>query len=290
MDLHARISQWPVGSAAVAVIGPEGLRERADTGEQSAAYPWASVTKPLTALTVLDAWADGTIDLGAPAGPPGSTVRHLLSHASGLPPEAPSAGTPQTPATFAAPGTRRIYSNYGYELLAAHLEGLAGGPFEEELAGRVLGPLGMGGTRLAGSAAKDASGPLSDLIRLAWELLAPRILGPEIVALVSTVAFPGLNGVLPGFGRQTPNDWGLGCEIRGHKSPHWTSPANSPRTFGHFGQSGSFLWVDPDAEIACVGLADRPFGPWAAQAWPELASEVLASAGERRSPYGARAL
>jgi CubicO group peptidase (beta-lactamase class C family) len=91
------------------------------------------------------------------------------------------------------------------------------------------------------------------------------------------VAFPGLVGVLPGFGRQDPNDWGLGPELRDHKSPHWTGSHNSPRTFGHFGQAGGFLWVDPEAGLACACLTDRPFGPWAAEAWPALADDVLGS-------------
>jgi CubicO group peptidase (beta-lactamase class C family) len=82
--------------------------------------------------------------------------------------------------------------------------------------------------------------------------------------------------VLPGFGAQRPNDWGLGFERRGHKRPHWTGATNSPRTFGHFGQSGSFVWVDPDAGVACVELAAAPFGPWAAAAWPPLSDLVLA--------------
>ena len=85
--------------------------------------------------------------------------------------------------------------------------------------------------------------------------------------------------MLPGFGRQQHNDWGLGFEIRDSKAPHWTGSRNSPRTFGHFGQSGSFLWVDPDAGLACVALADRDFGDWARQAWPKLSDDLLAAHG-----------
>jgi hypothetical protein len=48
-------------------------------------------------------------------------------------------------------------------------------------------------------------------------------------------------GVVPGFGRQSRSDWGLGFEIRDRKAPHWTGQRNSPPTFGHFGRSGSFL-------------------------------------------------
>ena len=62
---------------------------------------------------------------------------------------------------------------------------------------------------------------------------------------------------------QRPNDWGLGFEIRDGKSPHWTGETNSAATFGHFGQSGTFLWVDPALQVACVALTDRDFGDWA---------------------------
>jgi len=67
----------------------------------------------------------------------------------------------------------------------------------------------------------------------------------------------------------------LGFEIRDGKSPHWTAPDGPPSTFGHFGRSGAFLWVDPLAGIACATLADRDFGPWAAEAWPAFSSAVL---------------
>ena len=89
--------------------------------------------------------------------------------------------------------------------------------------------------------------------------------------------------MLPGFGRQPHCDWGLGFEIRDSKEPHWTGSRNSPRTFGHFGRSGSFLWVDPDAGLACVAIADRDFGDWARQAaWPTPLSDDLARVPRRR--------
>jgi CubicO group peptidase (beta-lactamase class C family) len=269
MDLQAQIADWPVGRVAVAVLGPQGVLDRYETCGGSTVFEWKSVTKLLTALTVLDACADGTVELDEPAGPPGSTVAHLLSHASGLRAEA---GEPS-----AAPGTRRIYSNYGVELVADHLAQHAGGPFVDELAGRVLGPLGMSRTVVDGSPASAGVGPIDDLISLAREFLTPSVLGPQVISWARTPAFPGLAGIVPGFGRQTPCDWGLGCEIRGHKSPHWTSPDNSPATFGHFGQSGSFLWVDPAARLACVSLCDTNFGPWAASAWPRLSTHVLSA-------------
>ncbi len=266
MDLRTEVRDWPVERAAVAVIGRSGLLDRLEVGG-GGEFQWASVTKLLTALTVLDACADGPIELEQPAGPAGSTVAHLLAHASGLPFDR---DTPVAP-----PGVRRTYSNSGYELVAAHLASLTGGSFVDELIGRVLRPLGMASVTSGGSPARGAAGPIDDLIRLADELLNPVVLRPEIIRQASTLAFPGLTGILPGFGRQTPNDWGLGCEIRSTKRPHWTSPDNDPATFGHFGQSGSFLWVDPVANVACVGLSDADFGPWATVAWPRLSTAVL---------------
>jgi CubicO group peptidase (beta-lactamase class C family) len=89
--------------------------------------------------------------------------------------------------------------------------------------------------------------------------------------------------VLPGFGRQEPNDWGLGFELRDSKSPHWTGSRNSSATFGHFGRSGTFLWVDPAAGVALACLTDLPFGDWASDAWPRLADAVLDEVGQNLS-------
>ena len=257
------VSTWPARTAAAAVVDRSGLLER--TGPDDV-LPWASVTKLLTALAVLVAVDKGAVRLDEPAGPPGSTVRHLLAHASGLAPEDDS--------ILAAPGRRRIYSNRGYDVLSEFVGARVGAPFAAYLHGAVLRPLDMNRTTLVGSPASGAQGPLSDLVRLAAELLTPT-LAVGMRAEATTVVFPGLSGVLPGFGRQDPNDWGLGFEIRDGKQPHWTGACNSPATFGHFGRSGTFLWVDPVGDLACACLTDEPFGDWAAQAWPRLSDAVV---------------
>src|SRR5262249_30631856 len=136
-------------------------------------------------------------------------------------------------------------------------------------------PLGWT-TQFDGRPGAGLSGPLDDLLALGRELLAPRLVAPETLAEATTVQFPGLIGVLPGFGRQEPNDWGLGFELRDSKSPHWTGVHNSERTFGHFGRSGTFLWVDPDRGVALGCLTDLTFGDWAIRAWPALSDSVLA--------------
>jgi CubicO group peptidase (beta-lactamase class C family) len=268
-----QVSEWPVTAAAVAVVTADGPLARTTGDADAAEFPWASVTKLLTALVVLDAVREGTLDLDEPAGPPGATVRHLLAHASGV--------APDDDTVMSAPGRRRIYSNRGFELLADLVVERTGQSFDARMAERITGPLGLTRTRLDGSPAHGARGPLSDLAALGRALLAGDALGadarPELLAEATRVAFPGLAGVLPGFGRQDPNDWGLGFEIRGTKKPHWTGSRNSAETYGHFGRSGSFLWVDPVARLACVALTDREFGPWAATAWPALSDDVLAA-------------
>jgi CubicO group peptidase (beta-lactamase class C family) len=212
------------------------------------------------------------IGLDEPAGPAGATVRHLLAHASGLPFEG------LTP--IAAPGTRRIYSNGGFDTLGALVADRAGRPFEAVLGELVLEPLGMRATTLRERPSQGLHGPLDDLVALARELLTPTLLRPATVRLATSVAFPGLTGQLPGVGRFDPLDWGLGFELRDGKVPHWTGSRNSPATFGHFGGAGTFVWVDPDARLATVALTNRDYDAWALEAWPPFSDAVLASVGQ----------
>lgn len=259
---------WPVENVAAAVVGADGSTLAA-TGDLDREFRLASVTKLLTAYAVLIAVEEGALEWDTPAGPAGSTVRHLIAHVSGL--------AFDTERVMGAPGTRRIYSNTGFERLADAVADAAGMPFDYYLRDAVFVPLEMSSSTLAGSAAAEGVSTVADLSRFAAELQAPTLLDPSTLAAASTVAYPGLDGLLPGFGRQRPNDWGLGFEIRDGKSPHWTGATSSPRTFGHFGQSGTFLWVDPDAGVAAVALTDRDFGSWSTRAWPGWTDSVLAA-------------
>lgn len=267
------ISDWPVPTAAAAVVGPAGVLAR--FGDTAKAFRLASVTKPLVARAAQVAVEEGVLDLDTPAGPEGSTVRHLLAHASGL--------SMQSADVQARPGTRRIYSNYGFRVLAETIEGESGIEFGRYLSEAVFAPLGMGAARLdggAGAAGYGAVASVDDLVLFAGDLLRPVTVSPQMHAEAVNVQFPGLDGVVPGFGMQRPNDWGLGFEIRDGKSPHWTSSANSPGTFGHFGQTGTLMWVDPARDIALVVLTDRDFGDWAKPLWPALSDAVLAQCNQ----------
>jgi CubicO group peptidase (beta-lactamase class C family) len=267
VDALAQVEAWPVQTVAVGVL--RGGHEEAAHGPREQGFRWASVTKLATALATLIAAEEGVLDLDQPAGPPGSTVRHLLAHASGLPFEG------RTP--IGRPGQRRIYSNSGFEVLGEVVGAAAEMPFPEYLRAAVLGPLEMRTAELRGSPGSAMRGSLDDLARVAAELQRPRLVAAETLAEATSVQFPGLVGVLPDVGRMEPNDWGLGVELRDRKRPHWTGSRNSERTFGHFGGSGTFLWVDPEAGAALACLTDLAFGRWSLEAWPALSDAVLAS-------------
>ena len=263
--VHAlrQIDVWPATFAAAGVLTTDG---RVETyGDASRVVPLASVSKPVGALAVLVAAEEGVVDLDEDAGPLGSTVRHLLAHASGLPFDAGAA--------IARPGTRRIYSNEGFRVLGAHLAEHAEMPFADYVRAAVCEPLGIG-LDPSGDPGSGMHGSLGDVLALARELLAPSVVAPETLAEMTSVQFPGLTGVLPDHGRFEPLDWGLGVQLN-TRPPSWMGARTSSRTFGHFGGSGTFVWVDPEAGVACAALTNRPFGDWAKAAWPTLSDDVL---------------
>ena len=264
-DLTPLVARWPVDSVSAGVTGPQ--RTLGLAGEPDRVTRIASVGKLLVGVAALVAVEEGTVDLDEPAGPEGSTVRHLLAHASGL--------AFDSDRSIAPPGRRRIYSNTGIERFADHLAARAGMPFEEYLRLGVLEPLGIARTELRGSPAHAVWSTVGDLLAFSRELLGPTLVSVETMAQATRPQFPDLAGVLPDLGRFDPNPWGLTFEIRDEKQPHWTGRRNSAETFGHFGGSGSFLWVDPRARLGAVALAEREFGPWALEAWPAFSDAVL---------------
>ena len=260
------IADWPVDNVSAGLVVHGDVVET--TGETAHEFALASVTKPLVAWALLIACEEGIIGLDDEAGQPGCTLRHLLSHAGGFPFEGHQ--------PIGRPGRVRGYSNAGFEIAAEALERAAAMTIADYLAESVLAPLGMAGTRLTGSPAQGGTGCVADMIRFLGEMRSPRLVGHATrdAAFVST--YPELSGIVPGVGRFAPCPWGLGFEIRGDKSPHWTGHHNSARTVGHFGGAGTMFWFDPDADVGLVALTDQPFGEWALDAWPRLSDAVLA--------------
>jgi CubicO group peptidase (beta-lactamase class C family) len=265
-DPFALLETWDVPNVAAAVVPVEG--ENKTVGDVDRVFRIASIAKLLTGYAIMVGVEEGAVDLDDAAGPPRSTLRHLLSHASGY-------GFDSDASVMAEPGTRRIYSNRGIEEAAAHLERATGMSFGDYLTEAVLEPLGMGDTELRGSPAQNVWSTVADLAAFARELFAPTVLSPAGLAEMTTVQFPGLRGVLPNVGRFDPLDWGLTFERNFGRPGHWAGPSPSRETVGHFGGSGTFFWLDPVAGVAAAVLGDREFGPWALEVWPPFCTAVL---------------
>ena len=263
MQALRQIESWPVSFAAAGVVTGDG---RVEThGDTRHTVRLASLSKPVGAVAFLIAAEEGVVDLDEAAGPPGSTVRHLLAHASGLPFEGDE--------PIAPPGRRRIYSNEGFRVLAEHLASQAEMPFAEYVRAAVCAPLEID-LDPEGDPGSGMHASLDDVLAIARELLTPRLVASETLIEMTTVQFPGLTGVLPDYGRFDPLDWGLGVQLNTRPAT-WMGTKTSHRTFGHFGGSGTFLWVDPEARVACAALTDREFDEWAKAAWPALSDAVL---------------
>lgn len=246
---------WPAGSAFGLWRG-SSRTALLTSGSLDAAQPWASVTKAAVAYGVARSVQNTEIDLDAPLGPPGSTMKHLLAHASGLGLEASDITAPV--------GTRRIYSNIGVDIAINSLLN------SQELAtwfkSNVNTPLQLS-IEIAGRASSGAIGSTNDLARLGRAWLSGGELSNAVRTEFTSCFLPDLSGVVPGFGRFTPCAWGLGLEIHGEKA-HWMGSRFSANSFGHFGQSGSLLLIDPDHDVVVAALAGAPFGEWAKQLWP----------------------
>lgn len=259
---------WPVDRAGFAVVSADGILELQGDG---GVFELASIAKLFAALTAMIALEEGSLDLEAPAGPDGATVRHLLAHASGLDFDGDR--------VVARVGARRVYSNTGIEQYAEHLATRTGMEYSEYLRMGVLEPLSLEDTVLYGSPAHGMRSSVSDVARLGRELLSPTLVSSNTLAAARTPVFPELSGVLPGIGRFDPNPFGLAIEVKGDKKPHWSGDLTSPETFGHFGGAGTFLWVDPQIGVGAIALADKTFGPWAMRAWPPFNDAVVTAYG-----------
>ena len=145
----------------------------------------ASMTKQVTALTILMLRDEGAISLEAPIGAyvpeladlplptadsPPITVRDLLSHTEGFVTDDPWADRAMrmTPGEFSsllrggglfaqAPGVAFEYSNLGYGVLGRIITNLCGQPFQQVITERLFGPLGMKATVFDPDAVPDAT-------------------------------------------------------------------------------------------------------------------------------------
>ena len=282
------------------------IRSFGKDGQRRAVFLLASVSKPLTATGVMILVDRGELSLSDPVRrflPEFNggerdlvTVRHLLTHTSGLPDMLPEnielrkrhasleefvAAICRTPLLF-KPGTEVRYQSTGSLLAARIAEGITGVPFRDFLRQEVFFPLGMvqtslglGGRPLADMLKCQANGndewnrrgqddwnwnspywrnlgapwggmhsTVEDLGRILDDFLYPsgRVLKPETAASMMVNQTAGLN-----------DPWGLGWAVK----PGTFGTMCSPRTFGHYGVSGTIAWSDPKTNLSCVLLTTK---------------------------------
>jgi CubicO group peptidase (beta-lactamase class C family) len=198
LGMRARIggilNRWPAVGLALGVVrngsleffSGHGLADIASNTPvtEDTVFRIGSITKTFTAIAVMQLWERGLVDLDAPANDylrayeliPArtthrpATVRHLLTHTSGIPEvvypsrilgpvfgEMVKLGRPVPSLAdhyrggirlAAEPGTRYTYSSDGFATLGQIVEDVSGTPFDRYLRGRIFEPLGMADTDL----------------------------------------------------------------------------------------------------------------------------------------------
>jgi CubicO group peptidase (beta-lactamase class C family) len=263
VDGRSLLGGWPSDSALI-VRRVEGgdVIDVASEGDVDLPRQWASVSKVAVAYGFCRGVSEGRIDLTTPAGPPGASLAHLLAHASGL-------GLESSDRTIGV-GERRVYSNVGIDLAVAAVAPLDPSGWLED---QVFAPLKLAAT-LQGRPAAGVEGSLEAISSLGVALLAAQELDTSVRDDFVTAFMGELAGIVPGFGRFDPCPWGLGVEVHGAKH-HWMGSLASSSAYGHFGQSGTLVLIDPIRQLVVAAAASEPFGPWARERWPQWMDEVV---------------
>ena len=215
------------------------------------------------------------------------TVRHILTHSTGLPARFAGAcveegfqsdavwrllcADPLSP----APGTAMRYSSYTYQLLNRLAESVTGASFGEILAKRVFEPCGMRrtgfrpvkpwtptidhpvqeGADMEAYCEMEMSGSglwttVGDLLHLGQAYLNPgRLLSAETIELVTRAQEP--LPVLGAEGRWSRRTLGW------NREPQASFPDLPETGFYHGGATGTLLWIDPGADLVMVFLANH---------------------------------
>ncbi|GAB4148394.1 MAG: serine hydrolase domain-containing protein [Planctomycetaceae bacterium] len=333
--------------SGISHFGRQRIAADSEPIRDDAIYLIASITKPIVAMGVLRLVEEGEVSLGdrvcdyipefGGAGRYGITLRHLLTHTSGLPDMLPNnkelrianapleafvEATCQSEPAF-PPGRGVQYQSMGFALLGEIIKRVRRVTCSEFLRTEFFEPLEMHDTELGAPASWfDSSDGIAKANRIAeirlpegqhpddgwnwnsryWRSLgAPwggllttpadlarfaqmmlnegwfgdrKILSQATIAAATRNQLNALRGVPEEDRRIKP--WGLGWRL------NW--PAHSanfgdllgPRTYGHWGATGTVLWIDPDLEAFALVLSTEPQEPHGK--WIARLSNVIASA------------
>ena len=294
------------GDIATYGVGRIDWADGAPTPDESTLWDLASLTKVVgTTSAVLQLVGDGRVALDAPVqrylpewtgrNKERVTIRHLLTHSSGLPAWRPlykEATSPESALALAlatqldtAPGVRYVYSDLNFITLGTIVARVSGRPLDAYLRGRVFEPLGMLDTRYRP--------PASELARIAptefdpWRQRKVRgeVHDENAYALGGVAGHAGLfstgadlsrlaraylnGGALEGnrvFDGRTvaeftrAQDTAVSRRALGWETPTGGNSAGhylSPRAFGHTGFTGTSLWMDPERGVYVILLSNR---------------------------------
>ena len=286
--IEQAVADGKLEAAVLRVTQGDGVFEKAfGTAKGSSPFLIASITKPMTATAVMTLVDAGKLELEASAAKllPGLdgriTLRHMLTHSSGLPDMLPentelrkrhaplrewAALAVKTPLLF-APGTRVSYQSMGILLAATMAEKVSGKAMPELLAERVYGPLGMSDTALGLGKYR-----LEETVRSQTEHADPpgdtgwdwnsrwwRELGvpwggahataADITKLLRYFLKPGKGPLKPATAQLmvTPQnaEYGLGWAVK-------------PEPFGHGGSTGTLCWANAAKDVTFVLLTSLP--------------------------------
>lgn len=278
----------------VRALEPEREPMSADT-----LFDLASLTKAVaTTSALMHLVEEGEVELDAPAsrylpeltggGRERITVRHLLTHTSGLPPVDPLSAYDEDRAASIArilrtrldapPGQRARYSDLGFIVLGALVERVSGEGLDAFVRAHVFEPLSMHDTRFAPpSSLFSRVAPTERAPRRGGGLIRGVVHDPRAYRLGGVAGNAGLfssaddlsrfarmllgEGALDGArifraetvramrARQPGTERALGWDM-GHATL-------SPAAFGHGGFTGTSLWIDPERDLFVLLLSNR---------------------------------
>jgi CubicO group peptidase (beta-lactamase class C family) len=314
LDAAVRDSAFPgglavVGTATGVVVSRSAGHldwSESPAPDRSTLWDLASLTKVIGLTSgIMLLVEEGRIDLDAPVqrylgdwqgiGKERVTVRHLLTHSSGLPAWRPLYKEADSPADALAlvmstgldtvPGVRMVYSDLGAILLGQVVARVSGQPLDRYLAERVFQPLGMTETLFRPPASLHGRTAPTEVDPWRGRHLRGEVHDENAFALGGVSAHAGLfstandlvliarmylgAGQLDGrrflsaatIDRFTAlQDAALSHRALGWEKPNGSNSAGglmSPRAFGHTGFTGTSIWFDPERGVFVLLLTNR---------------------------------
>ena len=265
-------------------------------------YDLASLTKVIgltsAAMMLVDA---GTLDLDAPvqryvpafqgAGKERVTIRHLLTHSSGLPAWRPlyrEAATREdalalvdTTPLLRQPGDTFVYSDLGAIMLTQAVEAITHESLDQFLEKRLFGPLGMRSTRfLPPERWRSRIAPTENDTAFRHRVLRGEVHDENAGRLGGVSGHAGLFSTAPDLARFAR--WLLrlrqidslrvrefthkqGIPAGSSRALGWDTPSENssagtklgPQAFGHTGFTGTSIWLAPDRDLFIILLTNR---------------------------------